>query len=187
MEACRNIFTRADLERLRQALSVAQEPRHYRRLTAVLWVAEGHSVCEAARLAHASRRSVQGWCRTFLAQRSRRADALLCEKPRSGRPACPARALGDEEFLAILGVCPLEVGYQSLGWTLELLATELHRRLGGERPSRDTVRRRLHALGWRWKRPRYVFAEPDPKRAQKNALFSKPYARRLATRRPVCW
>jgi hypothetical protein len=42
---------------------------------------------------------------------------------------------------------------------------------GGQRPSRSTLRRRLHALGWRWKRPRYVFLTPDPERAKKNARY----------------
>jgi transposase len=71
---------------------------------------------------------------------------------------------------AVLRQRPAVFGYQSPGWTLALLATHLQGLCGGQRPSASTLRRRLHALGWRWKRPRYVFLHPDPQRAKKNAL-----------------
>ena len=76
--------------------------------------------------------------------------------------------LPDEVLDGLLRQKPSALGYQSPGWTLSLLATHLQGRCG-HRPSRSTLRRRLHALGWRWKRPRYVFLHPDPQRAKKNA------------------
>jgi hypothetical protein len=47
-----------DRQRLRKALARVRRARPFRRLQAVLWVAEGRSVSEVARLARASRVSI---------------------------------------------------------------------------------------------------------------------------------
>ena len=61
---------------------------------------------------------------------------------------------------------PASLGYAANGWTVPLLAAHLRR--GGIGPlSVWTLRRRLHAAGLVWKRPRYVFAQKEPHRAQK--------------------
>ena len=52
------------------------------------------------------------------------------------------------------------------GLAVALLAQHLGRRYGCPIAAR-TLRRRMRALGLRWKRPRYVYAERDPHRAQK--------------------
>ena len=163
-------FNAGDRRRLKQALNRTRAARHFRRLQAVLWVAEGRSISETARLSHVSRASVHAWCRAY-AQRTPRTNLadLLAEKPRSGRPPRPVSRLPDEVLNAVLRQRPGVFGYQSPGWTLALLATHLQSLCGGQRPSPSTLRRRLHALGWRWKRPRYVFLHPDPQRAKKNA------------------
>lgn len=165
-------FTARDRERLCQAMAEVESPRRLRRLQAVLWVAEGHSVTEAARLAHGSRRSVQSWCRLYFEQRCSSPSALLTEKPRPGRPRSAAGQISQKALKAVLGQNPLSLGYQSTGWTLPLLATHLQRLLGGARPSASTLRRRLHEAGWRWKRPRYAFKAPDPQGAQKKGGFA---------------
>lgn len=164
-------FNAGDRRRLQQALNRTRAARHFRRLQAVLWVAEGRAISEAARLSHVSRASVHAWCRAY-AQRPPRTNraGLLAEKPRSGRPRRPVSRLPNEVLNAVLRQRPGVFGYQSPGWTLALLATHLQGLCGGQRPSASTLRRRLHALGWRWKRPRYVFLHPDPQRAKKNAL-----------------
>ncbi|MHA3775431.1 helix-turn-helix domain-containing protein [Verrucomicrobiota bacterium sgz303538] len=172
-------FEAGDRRRLRAAVSQAKEVRAYKRAQAVLWVAEGRSVSEAAQLARSSRRSVYYWCEAYLSDRSCR--VLLEEKPRSGRPPSPASRITAQELEVILKRSPMELGYQSTGWTLALLATHLQREHGGERASCSTLRRRLHTLGWRWKRPRYVFAAPDPRQAQKKA--SDPQGFALSARR----
>jgi transposase len=111
--------------------------------------------------------SIYSWCAAYQqAGRGRKLAALVKEKPRSGRP----RQIGpqaEQVLQSALGQSPLALQYQSPGWTLALLATHLQKCCGGERPSPDALRRRLHALGWRWKRPRYVFRQPDPQRVKK--------------------
>jgi hypothetical protein len=60
---------------------------------------------------------------------------------------------------------PDHFGYQATAWTIPLLQTHLaHWGLTGF--CEATVRRQLHALGYVWKRPRYVL-DPDPHRAAK--------------------
>lgn len=168
MDLC---FGRSDRQRLKAAMSEAGNIRGFRRVQAVLWVAEGRSVAEAAKLGRASLRSVYYWCETYL--RTHSAHALLVEKPRSGRPKSPAACISAPELEAIMKKSPLAFGYQSTGWTLALLATHLQRQFGGKRPGRSTLRERLHALGWRWKRPRFVFSHPDPEKAQKKESHSQ--------------
>jgi transposase len=51
-------------------------------------------------------------------------------------------------------------GYAATDWTVPLLRTELLRR--GYALSERTLRRTLHRLGFRWKRPTYVPGRPDP-------------------------
>jgi transposase len=162
-------FSPGDRQRLRKALARVRRARPFRRLEALLWLAEGWSISEVARLARASRVSIYSWCAAYQqAGRGHKLAALVKEKPRSGRP----RQIGpqaEEVLQSALAQNPLEWQYQSPGWTLALLATHLQKCCGGKRPSPAALRRRVHALGWRWKRPRYVFRQPDPQRAKKNA------------------
>jgi transposase len=60
---------------------------------------------------------------------------------------------------------PQKRGYRSTGWTVPMLKAELEK--GGDRVSERTVRRTLHRLGFRWKRPKYVLGRPDPDYEQK--------------------
>jgi transposase len=161
-------FSSGDRQRLRKALTRVRGARPFRRIQALLWLAEGRSISEVARLARASRGSIYNWCAAYQqAGRGCKLAALLEEKPRSGRP----RQIGPQAEQVLqnaLEQSPLDLHYQSPGWTLALLATHLQKCCGGERPSPEALRRRLHALNWRWKRPRYVFRQPDPQRAKKN-------------------
>ena len=55
---------------------------------------------------------------------------------------------------------------QATGWTVPLLARYL-RQGHGIMVNARTLRRRLHEAGYRWKRPRYVFAERAAHLAQR--------------------
>src|SRR3954454_16982054 len=54
-------FSPTDRRRLERALLMAREARLYRRIEAVLLVAEGQPISEAARRVRATRFSVRGW------------------------------------------------------------------------------------------------------------------------------
>jgi transposase len=158
------VFTHHDRRRLTAAMRRVRDARHCRRLQAVLLVAEGCQVGEAAALLKASRR----WVTKALARyRARRCPEDLAEGRRSGRPSL-APWLSAEQLKVALQADPLALGYAATGWTAPLLAAHLRRldKEGGPLSVR-TLRRRLHAAGLAWKRPRYVFGAKEPHRAQK--------------------
>lgn len=120
----------------------------------------------------ASIRSVQGWCAIWRRSKERRQpQKALAEKPRLGRPSL-VPALDRVRLLAELAKDPLALGYAATNWTVPLLAAHLRQR--GRLPiNAHTLRRRLRAAGLRWKRPRFVFAEPAPHAAQKKGRSSE--------------
>jgi transposase len=154
--------------RLRVAMKQAVRARLYRRLQAVLLVGEGCPTKEVATITGASWRSVQHWCRAWRRSATRRRpEQVLAEKPHRGRPRGVC-ALSRRRLLAELAKDPLALGYAATNWTVPLLARHLQRR--GLLITARTLRRRLHAAGLRWKRPRYVFAAPEPNLPQKKGL-----------------
>jgi transposase len=155
-------FTRHDRKRLTKALAHAREARLFRRLQAVLFVAEGVPVSEAARRARVDRSTLHRWLGRYL---QRRDPADLADAPRAGRPSVATR-LTDSAVATLLARDPRREGFAATGWTVPLLTTYLARR-PGQPISARTLRRRLHALGYRWKRPRYVYTGEEPHLAQK--------------------
>ncbi|WP_244627447.1 helix-turn-helix domain-containing protein, partial [Microvirga tunisiensis] len=136
----------ADRKRLAAALAGAREARVYRRLEALLLVAEGHSVAEAARRCRVNRSSVHRWLAQYKAEHE--ATALM-DRPRSGRPRRHPR-LTPQRLAAALARDPRRCGYQATSWTVPLLAHDLAAK--GLAVSPQTLRRRLHEAGYRWKR-----------------------------------
>jgi transposase len=89
----------------------------------------------------------------------------LRDAPRPGRPRAAA-ALTNERIAQEIRRDPVRPGYHRTGWTVSLLADPLRQKYGRAITVR-TLRRRMHELGLRWKRPRYVHLTRDPHRAQK--------------------
>lgn len=125
-------------------------------------VAEGHSISEAARRVRTARLSVQRWVARYLADHDA---AALADRTRSGRPRA-APSLTRPRLAAALTRDPRACGYRATSWTVPLLAHHLGRRHGVSVSGR-TLRRRLHEAGYRWKRPRYVYAGRATHLAQK--------------------
>ena len=151
-----------DRRRLVRALQEARDVRLFRRLQAVLRVAEGGSVSGAARQAGVDRSSLHRWVKLYL--QSHQVENLI-DASRSGRP-CEADDLDEELLAEVLALDPREQGYWATTWTVPLLTTYLREQYGCPVSAR-TLRRRLHDFGWRWKRPRYTFSEREPHLAQK--------------------
>ena len=137
-------FTAADRRRLEQALAAAREAREYRRLEAMLLVAQGQSISEAARRVRVARLSVRRWLDRYVHERDARA---LAERPRSGRPR-QAHRLTPRRLAATLARDPRRCGYLATTWTVPLLAQHLATHDGIALSTR-TLRRRLHEAGWR--------------------------------------
>jgi transposase len=157
------VFTSHDRRRLKAAMRRVRDARHYRRLEAVWLVAKGHSVGATANLLNASRR----WVTKALARyRARRHPEDLAEGKRSGRPPV-APGLSRERLTELLQTDPMSLGYAAVGWTAPLLSAHVRRCNAADVVCVRTMRGRLHAAGLAWKRPRYVFSQKEPHRAQK--------------------
>src|SRR5262249_22060561 len=89
----------------------------------------------------------------------------LQEAARSGRPIS-AEKITLARIAREFRRDPLRLGYNSVCWTVPLLASHLSKRYGC-RISAITLRRRMKEMGLRWKRPRYVFSQKAPHIAQK--------------------
>lgn len=155
-------FDPYDEQRLAQAEHRVDEVRTYRRIQAVLLVAQGRTVPEVAEIAGVRPWAVYDWIRTYLQTHD---PDRLRDAPRPGRPRA-ATAITNERIAREIRRDPMRLGYNSTGWTVALLADHLRHKYGSAITVR-TLRRRMRDLGLRWKRPRYTYAAQDPHRAQK--------------------
>jgi len=160
-------FSGHDRRRLAMTLKQTFDARVFRRVQAVLRVAEGDPIRCVARSLGISRRSVQRWLEIY---RHRRHPEDLLAAPRSGRPRAATDL--DEALLAkLLAQDPRALGYRATTGTTPLLATHRKQECGCPLSER-TLRRRWHAGGWGWKRPRYVFAEREAAVGPKKGRFA---------------
>lgn len=143
---------RAELD---AAAVAAKRTRAWKRCQAVLLLAEGQAPATVAHSLKCSVSSVYTWMATW------RRDGVggLTEGPHLGR-APRLDAVGEALLAEVLASDPQARGHQATGWTVALLQTELA--AAGYPASARTIRRALHRLGYRWKRPQYVLGRPDP-------------------------
>ena len=161
-------LTAAGRAELEAAVAAERRVRQWRRYRAVLLLAERAPEAVAASLG-CSRSSVYGWAAAY------RAGGLagLRARPRPGRPT-RLGVDGAGALERLLGEDPQARGRHATGWTVTLLRAELA--ATGRAVSARTIRRALRALGWRWKRPRYVLGRPDPAYAEERG--ASPTGRR---------
>ena len=156
------IFTARDQRRLAAALAQAQDIKFFRRLQVVLYLAEGGSLDTAAQFARVDCSTVHRWLHIY--ERNRCPEDWR-DEVRPGRPR-EAEDLDADLLAEVLAQDPRTRGYRATGWTAPLLTTHLNRECGCPVSARP-LRRRLEQYGWRWKRPRYVYAERAPHLGQK--------------------
>jgi transposase len=143
---------RADLER---AARSERRSRVWRRYRAVVLLADGARPEVVAAALGCSRASVYGWAAAW---RTAGVAGLRGRPPGGGPSGLDARA--GPLLTGLLAADPQARGHQATGWTVPLLRTELA--AAGYAAGDRTIRRALHRLGWRWKRPKYVLGRPDP-------------------------
>jgi transposase len=160
-------FNGYDEARLKRALKRTVAKRMFQRVQAVLLVAQGRAIAEVARIAGVSLQTVYTWVTRYLPSRQvvTFQDAPRSGRPRTATPVTPARILRE------IRRNPLQLGYRTTVWTVPLLTCHLSR-LYHCTFSSYTLRRRMQAVGLRCKRPRYVYEEKEPHRAQKKGLWS---------------
>lgn len=123
-------------------------PRVRHRAQGLLILCASPSQAQAARLLGTGAKQLRAWTTRFLAEGR---DGLV-DRPRSGRP--PKLGPEAEAFLQrVVGELPADHGYPVATWTLADLTDLLAR--NGWVVAVTTVERHLHALGYRYRRPRH--------------------------------
>jgi transposase len=152
----------------RTALVAAQQTvrtvREWRRYQAVRLLAAGQEPAVVAQALGCSASAVYYWAQDWREQGL----AGLAEGPHAGH----SRRLdttAEAEVEQALAEDPQAHGYAATDWTVPLLHTELSQR--GYAASAHTLRRTLHRLGYRWKRPKYALGRPDPAYAAKKGRW----------------
>jgi transposase len=148
---------RADLE---AAAAAQPRVRRWKRYRAILLRAEGLTVPAVAAALGCSQASVYAWTAAW----RRHGVAGLAEGDHGGGQVKLGPA-GETLLGAMLATDPQARGHRATGWTVLLLQGELA--MQGIAVGERTIRRALHRLGYRWKRPRYVLGRPDPDYAEK--------------------
>ena len=143
--------------------------------------ARGHSVPEIAAIHGCGHDVVRLWLHRYQAC----GVAGLADRPRSGRP--PQDQLADHVIDAQASQSPRCAGLVQGCWTVALLTAFLAARFGLALAA-TTVRRRLKATGWRWRRPRLAPASALPHKRDPDAAAKQAALRAAlrAARRGAC-
>jgi transposase len=152
--------------RLRELLQTTTDGQVCRRCGALLRWNEGWAAAEVAREFGVTRQTLYNW-----RNRLQEGVGQLHDHPRSGRPSIWTRERV-AELQHALDNSPRDFGFHMNGWTAGLLQTLLQNTLGFH-VSQDSVRSKLHELGYVWKRFRYRL-RPDPQRGKKKT-YSQCY------------
>lgn len=145
---------------LEAAVQLERRTRTWKRYQAVLLLADGQSPATVAQAVRCSVGSVYHWAAIW----RREGVAGLAEGPHPGL-ARRLDAAGEAVLTRLLETDPQQHGFQATGWTVPLLGTAVAQ--AGYQVSTRTLRRTLHRLGYRWKRPQDVLGRPDPDYAEK--------------------
>ena len=147
-------LTARDRAMLSKKVRSSPDARETRRALALLDLDAGEAPAQVAQRYRVSRSTVYEWAARWENPDRPQADRLR-DADRSGRPPDTRDAV--EEALAELMLsAPTDHGYRHPAWTTPLLLAHLRRE--GVEASDTTVRRALHRLGYRWKRPRFVLS-----------------------------
>ena len=147
-------LTARDRETLSEKARHSTDVRETRRALALLDLDAGETPTRVAERYRVSRSTVYEWAARW-GDTDRPPAERLRDADRSGRP--PDTRDGVREVLAaLMPSAPTDHGYRHPAWTTPLLLAHLGRQ--GVEASDTTVRRALHALGYRWKRPRFVLS-----------------------------
>lgn len=149
MEFSLNARERSALELL---VTAAKDVRQLKRAQALLAVAAGETVSAIASRMKVARNTIYNWVTRFRERSEAIAERLL-DNDRCGRPNDLMQSV-QEALPELLANKPVAYGYRHAEWTVGLL--QAHLRQQPIDVSTSTLRHALHALGYRWKRPRYV-------------------------------
>jgi transposase len=147
-------LTARDRETLAESARHSSDAREARRALALLDLDAGESPTRVAERYRVSRSTVYEWAARWQ-DSGRPRGKRLRDADRSGRPP-ETRDAVEAALAEVMPTAPTDHGYRHPAWTTPLLLAHLART--GVAASDTTVRRALHRLGYRWKRPRFVLS-----------------------------
>jgi transposase len=151
-------LTARDRDALAETARPGTDAREARRALALLDLDAGEPPTRVAERYRVSRSTVYEWAARWHDPGRPRGERLR-DAGRSGRPP-DTRAPVAEALAGLMRTAPTAHGYRHPAWTTPLLVAHLAR--PGVAASDTTVRRALHVLGYRWKRPRFVLSRRHP-------------------------
>jgi transposase len=153
-------LTASQRAELAAAAAAEARVRRWKRAQALLLRADGLTVEAVARTLGCSPASVYGWTAAW-----RQHGVAGLREGDHGGGQIKLDGVAEGMLQRLLATDPQAHGHQATGWTVPLLQGELAQ--VGYGVGARTVRRALHRLGYRWKRPQYVLGRPDPDYAEK--------------------
>jgi len=145
------------------------DAREVRRAQALLWLDQHESAAQVAKRIGRTRQAIYRIVACYQARRGLPVGERLRDQPRRGRPGVK-RQRAVKVIQALLTQSPACYHYRSPVWTVPMLRHQVQRRLKCQVSAR-TVRRALHQLRQRFKRPRHVLAlRPATWRQSKGGL-----------------
>ncbi len=145
---------------LRRLASANGDARTVRRAQILLAVDSREPIKHIAQRFGRSRQAIYALIDRYRARRGRAVAERLQDEPRSGRPATK-RQRACAVLRDLLAQSPRRYRYRSAVWSVPMLRTPVQRRLRCSLSLR-TIRRALHQLRYRFKRPRYSQALRPP-------------------------
>ena len=155
MEMTLSAGQRRELESL---VAGTRDAKILKRAQGLLAAAEGEPAVAIARRLQVCEKTVYNWVERWSSRNAAAADCLG-DQPRSGRPSTLCDQVA-ETVTTLLETKPRDHGYRQAEWTVPLIQGHL----AGEQiaASGTTIRKQLHKLGYRWKRPRFVLRRRSP-------------------------
>ncbi len=141
---------------LEQVASASANGRLVRRAQALLWLHDGKSPEEAAELLALTRQAIYGIVQRYQARLGQPVIERIQDKEHTGRPPDKIEATA-HVLQELLQQSPKRYHYRTVIWTVPMLRCQVQHRLQ-RKVSLRTVRRALHRLRQRYKRPRLVLA-----------------------------
>ena len=143
-------------EQLQKVARVGTDARQVRRAQAWLWLDEGSRVSTVARRLGLTRRAIYHWMKWYEVRAAEPMTERVRDRARSGRPS--AKIDSAQHIIGrVWSHDPRRHGYRALVWTVPMLRCQIQQETK-QVVSLRTVRRALHKLRYRYKRPRLVLA-----------------------------
>jgi transposase len=149
-------LSKRERQQLRAIIRTESAAQVVRRAQALLWLANGESVPAVAERLGVVRQTIYNWQQVFIRRSTEPLPQRLRDEPRSGRPA-RKMAMALCWLPRLLRCSPRAFGYRARSWTSGRLCKQIERH-SHIAIGLNTVRRALHQIRYRFKRPRYVLA-----------------------------